>query len=333
MTEPREAAFDVARAVAMAGMLVAHYGAAPIANPVGGAIRRSVDGRAMPLFVALGGIGLTLLMRSGTRGVRPVLIRSALLFVAGLVLWQHVPDLAIILQFYAVFLTVGLLLVRVPSRWLPVIAAAVAVLGAATWLRWGTVWASYDGWEGWTTLRSPWPLVTDLFITGAYPFFPTFAFFAFGMWIGRLRLDSARVRWQLIGGGAIAIATGLGAETVRNHTVLRWKVLDAQAHSHMPAWMIAAAGSTAVVIGVCAFVVRARPHLMQPVACTGQLAFTFYVAHGLALRWWPERWLDHLVPDLIVMASVFVGFMLFANLWRRRFRHGPFEALLRFASR
>jgi uncharacterized membrane protein YeiB len=333
MTQPREAAFDLARAVAMAGMLVAHYGAAPITNPVGGAIRRSVDGRAMPLFVTLGGVGLTLLMRSGIRSARPVLIRSALLFVTGLVLWEHVPRVAVILQFYAVFLTVGLLLVRSPSRWLPVIAIATVAIGAFTWLRWSDGWASYEGWDGWATIRTPWPLVTDLFITGAYPFFPTFAFFLFGMWIGRLRFDAANVRLQLMGGGAIAIATSYGAEAVRNHTWMRWEVLDAHAHSHMPAWMIASAGSTAIIIGVSGFAVRWCPRLMRPLALTGELALTFYVVHALALRWLPERWLGDLVPDLIVMASVFVGFAAFANLWRHRFRHGPIEALLRLASR
>jgi uncharacterized membrane protein YeiB len=333
MIQPREVAFDLARAIAMAGMLVAHYGAASIANPVGGAIRRSVDGRAMPLFVTLGGVGLTLLMRSGLRSARPVLIRAALLFVTGLVLWQHVPRVAIILQFYAVFLAVGLQLVRLPSRWLPVIAIATVAIGAFTWLRWSDGWASYEGWEGWATVRAPWPLVTDLFITGAYPFFPTFAFFSFGMWIGRLRIDAATVRFQLIGGGAVAIAAGYGAEAVRNHTSMRWEVLDAHAHSHMPGWMIASAGSTAIIIGVCAFAVRSFPRMTRPLALTGELALTFYIAHGLALRWWPERWLGDLVPDLIVMASVFVGFAAFANLWRHRFRHGPFEALLRLASR
>jgi uncharacterized protein len=317
----------------MAGMLVAHYGAAPIANPVGGAIRRSVDGRAMPLFVALGGVGLTLLLRSGVRGVRPVLIRAALLFATGLVLWHHIPYVAIILQFYAVFLTVGLLMVRLSSRWLFAIALAVVAIGAVTWLRWGDEWAKYEGWQGWATLRTPWPLVADLFITGAYPFFPIFGLFAFGMGIGRLSLDVARERWQLVGGGVIAIACGYGAAAVRNHTATRWKVLDAQAFSRMPAWMIASAGSTALVIGLSAVAVRALPRLTRPLTVTGQLALTFYIAHGLALRWWPQRWLGRLVPGLMVMASVFVGFALFANLWRRRFRHGPFEALLRLASR
>ena len=68
---------DVARAVAIAGMLIAHY---TTLDGTGGPWRylhRVVDGKAMPLFLLLGGMGLTLLTRRARHPVRAVLGRAA----------------------------------------------------------------------------------------------------------------------------------------------------------------------------------------------------------------------------------------------------------------
>ena len=50
---PREIGLDVARALAVLGMLLAHFGAAAAGEDDGwaGSVTRFVDGRAMPLFV------------------------------------------------------------------------------------------------------------------------------------------------------------------------------------------------------------------------------------------------------------------------------------------
>ena len=66
-------------------------------------------------------------------------------------------------------------------------------------------------------------------------------------------------------------------------------------------------------------------------AHTGQLALTFYVVHvwllRRALRDWP--WGLTASEMIAILLIAYAAFGLAAHLWRRRFRRGPLEALLR----
>ncbi|MGE0880795.1 MAG: heparan-alpha-glucosaminide N-acetyltransferase domain-containing protein [Acidimicrobiia bacterium] len=206
----RLAGLDVARAVAIVGMLVAHFVAL---DGTGGWLRviaRAANGKAMPLFVVLGGVSFTLLTRRAAHPVAVVLGRAAFLLAVGLVMSEHVPLIAVILHFYAAYFVVGLLVRRLPTPALPALAAAVMIAGAYTWQHVAPGADTYRGWQGWATLRHPMPLLSDLFVSGLYPVLPSFAFFVVGMWLGRLSLGDTTVARKIVVGGLLCTVVGFG---------------------------------------------------------------------------------------------------------------------------
>lgn len=212
---------DVARSLAILGMLVAHFGgeAAVLAGGDDWAVRvvRFVDGRAMPLFVVLSGAGVTLLLRRSTRPVRELAGRAVLLLLAGLLL-EYTTPVAVILQYYALFFLLALLVRRLSDRWLLGLAVAVVAVGAATrMLLVEHLPKAYEHVGGLVEhigaarlLLRPDVLAGELVVGGAYSALPTFAFFLVGMWLGRRDLTSRRLRVGLIVGGLAMAVVGYG---------------------------------------------------------------------------------------------------------------------------
>ena len=196
---------DVARAIAMIGMVIAHY---VVRDPGGGAldsVRAFVDGRAMPLFVLLGGVGVTLAARRAAHPDRALLLRAVVLFPLGLLLQEVTVGIAIILQYYALFFVVAVGLRRLPGVGLWAVALVVTALGGVAFQLTPT-WPTYEGWAGWSALGDAmwWKgLATALTVNGYYPLAPTLAFLAVGMWLGRQRLDSDRVAATMLAAGMV----------------------------------------------------------------------------------------------------------------------------------
>ncbi len=216
----RQIGLDVARSLAILGMFLAHFGGSATELDDGWAsdVTRFVDGRAMPLFVVLSGAGLSLLLARSTRPVREMAGRAAVLFLAGLAL-EYTTPVAVILQYYAMFFLLALLIHRLRDRWLLVGAGLVVAVGAVTRLFLAELLphafqhvgdhAADLGALG--ALRRPDALLADLFIGGIYPVFPTFAFVLLGMWIGRQDLTSRRLQAGLVGVGLTMAVVGYGA--------------------------------------------------------------------------------------------------------------------------
>lgn len=213
---------DVARSLAILGMLVAHFGgeAAVLAGGDDWAVRvvRFVDGRAMPLFVVLSGAGITLLLRRSTRPVRELAGRAVLLLLAGLLL-EYTTSVAVILQCYALFFLLALLVRRLSDRWLLGLAGLIVAAGAATRMflaphlpkAFEHVGGLSEHIGALRVVLRPDVLLSELVLTGLYSVLPTFAFFLVGMWLGRRDLSSKRLRVGLLLGGAAMAVVGYGA--------------------------------------------------------------------------------------------------------------------------
>ncbi len=196
----------------MIGMLIAHYVESTRDLGLGSMIRDFVDGRAMPLFMVLGGVGISFLAKRSPAPDRDLLTRALILFPMGLALQEFTTDIAIILQYYALFFLVAIGLRRLPDKALLMAAMAVLLLGAYSKQMWAPLVDSYDGWEGGRTLFEAgtwWSLV----VSGYYPLLPAGAFLATGMWLGRRDLQSPRFATRLaVVGIALAFAgSWLGA--------------------------------------------------------------------------------------------------------------------------
>lgn len=324
----------------MVGMLIAHYVEQDAATGFGGTIRDFVDGRAMPLFVLLGGIGVTLLTTRSRTPDLALVIRALILFPLGLWLQHATTDIAIILQYYAVFFLLAIGLRRLPDRGLLAVAVLVTAIGAVTnqTLSPPTL-PSYGGWEGMASLVDP-GLWWAILVNGYYPVLPTSAFFIVGMWLGRRRLDDIAV--PLVWSGAALAFTGswvgawigdLVGASLEDTTAdgFRWEAMfDATGHSEMPVWVMGATGTSLLVIG--ASVLAALRWQLRPLVVLGQMALTFYVFQALVINWTPLRSDTTTGEEYLLATSLTLGFLLFATLWVRFVSpRGPLELMLRAA--
>lgn len=332
--------YDVARAIAVLGMimvdvrheLLAYHGSPPFLWLFDG-----IEGKAAALFVLLAGAGLSLRTHrrdeeyEPTVDHRPLIERALLLIGLGLLLlhlWEY--D---ILHFHGVYLLLAIPLLRARSRTLWLLAVA------AVWF--AMVLARELDWDVRPTL-TPSGVVRHLFFNGLYPVFPWIAFVLVGMAIGRLELSDPRVRRRTL---AIAVAIASLASVVdafghyeREHDVIGlggyadWLLTWPRA----PRPFFIVSGSAIAVTTICGCIElsqhRAERRWVLALVATGQLAFTLYVIHVVAILVPLEHGLLRGQPIELAFAYAVVGYgaaISFAVWWRRRWKHGPLEGLMR----
>jgi uncharacterized membrane protein YeiB len=353
--------YDLARALAIFGMVVVHFAlvmSSERAKQGGWAARlvEALDGRAAATFVVLAGVGITLRFRSaaaktpdddtGLARVRATLARRGLFLLAvgflNLIVWQ-----GDILRVYGVSLFVAAWLVNAPARWLWT-AAVTFVVGFLVLM--GTVDYSRN-WD-WETMHyhGLWTApgaVRNLFYDGFRAVFPWTGLLLFGMWLGRHDLRETRTRTRFLAAGiGLAAGAGIVSRLLLRHALAHpdaWAMdretaeamLGTASMPPMPLFLLSAVGTAIFVIAASVWVAKrfAGWLVVRSMVAAGQMAFTWYVGHivlglgGVILL--------GLYDDQSVGAGVAAGTAFFALacvvsfFWRRRFRHGPLEWLMR----
>ena len=338
---------DVARALAIIGMVAVNVGPTTGDGGATAWLYRLPHGRASVLFVLLAGIGFSLMTRrvrrreTGRRAMWSALAwRCLVLLVAGLALQLLPHDSNVILAVYAVLFVVAGLLVTVGDRVLLALAGLSLLGGPVLWL--GLQIGEDEPFSGRAPALSDPPLdmVTSVLLTGPYPLVTWLAPFLLGIWLGRRDLSSSAVRRPMaVAAGAVAIGTwvvGAVSATARGGTVgdLSWELLLTDApHGQMPLWLLGATASAMLVLVACLAGeqwLRDRSHvtLLRVPAAAGQLSLTIYVAHLVALAL--MRPLPHtLAQGVGITAAMCVVGMAGAAVWRSRFSRGPLELLAR----
>lgn len=339
---------DAARAIAVLGMVMAHFGPNPMPESFGGDVYGVVLGRASVLFALLAGVGVALLSGSRSTGglwrVRGRLVfRGAMLLPIGLWLQGLDHGVLVILQYYAVYFLLAALVLSLSSRWLFVAATSALTLGPLVYVSIRSIspeWFVEDP----ATLGSPMgDIVGDILLSGAYPLATWSAPLLFGMWLGSRNLHAASTQlWMLSGGLAIAFA----APRVSNFLVAEYgaslvgpprnpmnagfsNLLSAEAHSQMPLWMLGAIGAATAALGAMLLLANLSPKTIWPLAATGQLALTVYVGHLILLHANEELVRRGSVPEAAFTVGAFMlSAMLVCALWRTVFSRGPLEAAL-----
>jgi hypothetical protein len=221
---PRLAAIDVARAVALLGMMAVH-----ILSPgpgLGGTVHELAGGRSAALFAVIAGVGLAL----GSGGADPdperlpqarraIAIRAGLIGAIGLtVSLVHTPA-AVILVYYAVLFLLALPVLGWPARRLALLAAVwtlvspvLSQLIRGSWTRPGP-----GSNLTWLDLADPVRTVELVLLTGYYPVLTWGSYLFAGLAVGRLALNRPVVaRWLVLAGAGVAAAGwGLGLLCVR----------------------------------------------------------------------------------------------------------------------
>ncbi len=334
---------DAARAVAVLGMVMVHFGPNPAPDTVFGNLYEVSHGRASVLFVLLAGVGVALLVGRGSGTGSPgrmtvwrtrgrLLARAALLLPLGLWLQGLDHGVLVILQYYAVYFLLAALVLALPDLWLLVGAALALLGGPVLYLMAETVvprlFAGYPATLGDPLLGTS----RDLLLSGSYPLVVWSAPLLVGLWVGRRGLYSPTVRWCLLGAGlTIAVAAPLVSgwiSAVPGGPIFA-ELATIEPHSQMPLWMAGSIGSACAALAGSLLLVDRLPRTTWPLVATGQLALSVYVGHLLLLDSY-EGLLRH---DTVPAATAAVGaFMLIAatacTLWRAVLPRGPLEAAL-----
>lgn len=334
---------DMARALAIVGMVMVHVGPRDLADGgVVGAAYRVSHGRASIGFIVLAGIGVALLAGDRSRdGLSAATVRlgwrAVVLWPAGLALQSLDINVAVILQYYAVYFVVAAALMRLSDRWLLVVAAASGALGPVVRiLIERTAPHLYEsGVPAWHDVAR---IARDILATGYYPVIVWTAPLALGIWLGRRDLRSPTVVRAIAATGAIAATAGfvlsdaLVARFGEAAAADDWRSLYIiEPHNEMPLWVLTAGGIAVAVIGVCLLLAARAPRVVWPLVALGQLALTTYVLHLLVLELWPQ-WLlaqDGYAAAWTSVARFTVVAVLLATAYRAAATRGPFELLLR----
>ncbi|WP_433285900.1 heparan-alpha-glucosaminide N-acetyltransferase domain-containing protein [Pseudonocardia sp. CA-142604] len=212
---------DVARGVALFGMLATHVVA--VVNEKGDPTTATVvaAGRSAATFVLIAGVGLAFISggRHVVQGVERtavaggLVVRALLIGAIGLALGVLAPltNVEGILPFYALLFLLAIPLIGLPPRVLAGVAAGLIVLGPVVLVATAPLGLPYARTEldpsfG-VLVQDPLGLLVQLLVTGEYPLLVYLAYLCAGLAIGRLDLTSRRVGWWLLGGGvALAVA-------------------------------------------------------------------------------------------------------------------------------
>jgi uncharacterized membrane protein YeiB len=350
---------DVARGVALLGMVAVHV----LPDQRDDGSRTVVDlvasGRSAALFAVLAGVGVGLaygrrppVLRSGAA----LVVRALIIGAIGLALGALDSGVAVILAYYALFFVLLLPWLRAGPRVLLTSAALVAVLVPIVSLLVRDDLPERDrSSPELSDLGDPAQLLSELLLTGYYPAAAWVAYLLLGLGVARLALGTQRTALRLaVAGVVLALAAALasalllgplggydriGEEIDPNPgftvqevvdesrfgnvpTVSPWWLASDARHTTTPLDLIGTAGSALLVLGMALLVApRLRP-LLTPLAAAGSMPLTLYSAHVLLLGT-----TDADDPETFYLGQVVVA-LIAATLWRRYVGRGPLEGAL-----
>nr|WP_282441029.1 heparan-alpha-glucosaminide N-acetyltransferase domain-containing protein [Corynebacterium antarcticum] len=351
----RVAGIDVARALAIFGMMFAHIGAAAD-SPAGDAAHLLATGLPSSLFAVLAGVSLGFMGSAGAAagGERlaasrsRLYVRGMLVVAIGLGLTYVQSVIAVVLMAIGIEIILLAPAVRWRTRTLLIWWAVLFLAGAAvtTLLRLGGFYS--------------------VLITLGYPLPAWLLYGITGILLHRHLIHSGPRAWTVAAvTGAVVAGAGvwwwrldvldIGHDSPHfdfhdpDHEVARELFLSAAPHSGGLGDVVVSVGASVATVGLCLLACRVRwvGVLLYPLRATGSMALTVYVAHvltatmltGFSLMALFGHWApSHGAPlpetgsgfDPDGFAVTALAALLLTSLWRWRFRRGPLEGLLRW---
>ena len=346
---------DVARALAVAGMIIVNFNI--VIGSKGDGLARSFmslfEGKAAATFVVLAGVGLALLSKKAVdqedltkikqARVR-ILKRAAFLFIVGIsyiVIWP-----ADILHFYGVYMLFVIVLLR--SKQSSILISALLLIFLYPFLLFIIEYET--GWDfetfSYIDFWSPIGFFRNLFYNGFHPVIPWSAFMLVGFWFGKFNLnDDKLIKKIMISGIAIfmimqiisySLINSLSGGDEAAETELSF-ILETSPMPPFPIYMISGSCIALFIISGCILLAKKfeESWLIKALNQMGQLALTFYVAHvvigmGLMELISPEEMGTYTANFSLAYAITFsIACLLFAVIWKRKWKSGPLEFLMR----
>jgi hypothetical protein len=334
----RRAGVDLARGLAVIGMLAAHLLALPEVDAADPTTWSGLaSGRSSILFATLAGVSIAL-VTGGTLPVRGaararasgrLAVRAGVLWLLGLALVTTGVPVYVILPAYALLFLLSLPFLGWQAPWLFAAAAALGILMPLPQAVWDAMpfWSTPDGVS-----------VSALFGLH-YPAPVWLAFLLAGLGVGRLDLRSVRTAAGIAASGTVLAVIGYGldavsgADEVVERTTLLGAVWTARPHSSGLLEVIGSGGFALAVIGVC--LLACRTFLRWPAvplravgsmpltAYTAQLTIWAAVAAAVLGTTTDLRGFRDLEPFWPLTAGLVAG----CTLWALCIGRGPLEAL------
>ncbi|NPC95721.1 heparan-alpha-glucosaminide N-acetyltransferase domain-containing protein [Nocardioides sp. zg-DK7169] len=273
----RFVALDVARCLALLGMVATHVVAPRDPDGTLSAAQWLAGGRASALFAVLAGVTIALATGGPTpyvgreRWARCASLAVRALLVAGLGLLLGLPDsgLAVILTYYGVLFLLGLPFVALRAPALFALAALWAVVAplVSHLVRPHLPDRGYESPDP-SQLAEPGRLLAELLFTGYYPAFAWLALLLLGMAIGRTDLRSRAVGVALAAGGlALAVGATLLSRALTARADVVEALLDGRWETSGPEVLDAVAtgmGGTTPTEGAWQWLLVVAPHSATP---------------------------------------------------------------------
>lgn len=353
---PRILGLDVARALAILGMVGAHIGETESFDWFEPSTWTSlVNGRSSILFAVLAGVSIALMTGRSTLpereripGIRLNLIgRGAVIFVIGLALEMLNTPIAIILTLYGLLYAAVIPFLRWRPWQLLTGAAVLALLGPALLAFLNAV------------MLHPFGSGIGFVLYGTYPITVWLALVLGGMALGRMHVEQVRTAVvALIVGFVLAVAGyGLGAlgqaagitgavsgsssfegsssgwaeypqalaEADPGGAVLL-AVFSVDPHSGGTAEVLGSGGFALVVIALCLLASRPLRGVLLPLGALGSMPLTAYSAHVLSIVLVSGPGGFFSSNDF--WAATTLGLLVLTTLWSMFFGRGPLERLV-----
>jgi len=336
----RIAGVDIARAIALIGMLMVHFG--PSGAPgLEGALYGFAHGRASILFVVVAGVGMALLTaRKEGRGAAQLRMAWFALVLMPLGLWlQTLPHpIAVILHHYAFFFLFGIAICGLPQRALLALAVGATFIGPALYLAGRMVLGlAFFNRQSVELGDGALDIILAMLVAGPYPLLTWAGPIAFGLFLGRSDLRDSQTRWTMIAlGVGVALLTaplsGLGMALFGEPASrAAWQtIFSAAPHSEMPLWLINSTAVATATLGLSLFAGDLLGRFARPMVVLGQFVLTAYVAQLFALAAWRDVLQHDTVGAATLSVLVFTTLMTIAAMLWQRFvgRRGPVEWLM-----
>lgn len=353
----RTIGLDVARAVALIGVVVMNYhgmmnfrGPNP---PPDHFIDRVFDistgaltTRFAATFVLVAGISVTFLTSpAGARSTgdqRVRLVRRGLvLLTVGYFLNEAWPGT--ILFYYGAYFVVAAFIHRLRTRSLVGLSLAVtaAAVSIASWRRARLEQGVSTAWLNPADIDSLRDFALRVFVGYTHPIFPWLAFFCLGMIIGRSWSRFTAAPWRIAG---IALATVVGAYVLatlsrvtgwRDHAVIH-VLASMQPNDRGLLYVVSTAGIAVLAVTILNDVAerfRSAPpvrHLQR----AGQMTLSLYLLHVLfyylVVEWTGLMTARGLGAALLVAVGYWILAIAFGSWWHHRLGRGPAERLYRW---
>jgi len=349
----RNYGFDIARALAILGMVIVNYKIAMNAEGNGPgwliAFTGLFEGRAAALFVILAGIGISLMTKKSRLSMDANLVkaqrrtlwkRCVFLFAAGMGLYL-LEWSADILHFYAFYIVISSFFIKASNKLLLASAAGILVFAQLFQLLFDYTRGWNESFSQYVTFWTWDGFLMNLLFNGYHPILPWLSFMLIGMWVGRFDFNSihARKKMTILSLTAAVLLELLSYLLIKLSTPVTGLEIAQYLFSTKPMppnmFYILSASSTALIfIVLCVHIAQYMRNqlVITTFANTGQLALSHYIGHFILLVIFSAFGLLDKASLFFTTACSFGFFalaMCFSFLWRKRYKRGPLELAMR----